>query len=774
MPGCFIAISLSVCLQFFWLTLPAQTTDSAGNELQDTMQAADSVHLDADTITQAVVDTGRAVVLPDTGFLHQIRAAPLAEELNRLKAVISKRQGDLDSTYQQAIPDTLRKHQLQVSATVTRLRGFRRTVEGYRQSVSETQSRLIPEGTTPNSSSPQVQHFVFRLKEKADSLNLILTETDDALQQADAVLEEFAGRMDQYAVIDSNRQTRYLWSAPQKFNRQELVRSFRANNQTGVTARYLIQSEWGRWSMLLLLSAGFFFWIHRNRRYMVQWVEKQREANPGEVKETAPVYSRNTELAHGVVFFLTLLPLFSPYLPSFVFQVIQLIIMIILLWMARKQLSRVKKYWWGGLLIVYVVVILTNNFMGDGFALRAAALVLNGASLLLAVYLRRNPVKGRLLIRVSNVVFLFFVSATVASALLNIFGNVVYARYLSIASMVGLVQYVVLIAFFRMMKDALALQFRVSGKSGGFFKRIEKVKAQAVLNRVLYLLGAALWLIVLVVNFNSAPAVFSSLSLILDKVHTVGSIHFTWGNVIAFVLIIGLANWFQKNVPLFFADPPGKDFNDAVAHAGSKIALLRLVIIVIGFLISVTALGISMDKLTIILGALSVGIGLGLQNIFNNFVSGIILIFEKPFRLGDYVELADKKGRVKEIGIRSSTLITQEGAEVIIPNGDLLSGRLVNWTLSSSYIKSSVVIQIRNAEDLTRVRHIIREEACSIDYVMKDSPVEVLYENVTADGVNLRVSCWIVSIYNEQVFKSKLLRSLHNRLTKEKMVMVTV
>src|SRR5690606_37026209 len=117
--GRFIAITLYVCLQFFWLTSPAQTIDPAGNYLQDTMPAPDSVYLDADTITQAVVDTGKAVVLPDTGFLHQIRAAPLAEELNRLKAVISKRQGDLDSTYQQTIPDTLRKHQLQVSATVT-------------------------------------------------------------------------------------------------------------------------------------------------------------------------------------------------------------------------------------------------------------------------------------------------------------------------------------------------------------------------------------------------------------------------------------------------------------------------------------------------------------------------------------------------------------------------------------------------------------------------------------------------------------------------------
>src|SRR5690606_21434828 len=99
--------------------------------------------------------------------------------------------------------------------------------------------------------------------------------------------------------------------------------------------------------------------------------------------------------------------------------------------------------------------------------------------------------------------------------------------------------------------------------------------------------------------------------------------------------------------------------------------------------------------------------GFGLQNIINNFISGIILIFEKPFRTGDFIELADKKGRVQEIGIRSSTLMTQEGAEVIIPNGDLLSGRLVNWTLGGSYSKVDVGIKIAKDSDMELMKRVL-------------------------------------------------------------------
>ncbi len=89
--------------------------------------------------------------------------------------------------------------------------------------------------------------------------------------------------------------------------------------------------------------------------------------------------------------------------------------------------------------------------------------------------------------------------------------------------------------------------------------------------------------------------------------------------------------------------------------------MLRLILIILGFMLAIAASGLPVDKITIVLGALGVGIGLGLQTIVNNLVSGIILIFEQPFGIGDYIELNGKKGVVRDIGIRSSGLVTAEG-----------------------------------------------------------------------------------------------------------------
>jgi potassium efflux system protein len=88
--------------------------------------------------------------------------------------------------------------------------------------------------------------------------------------------------------------------------------------------------------------------------------------------------------------------------------------------------------------------------------------------------------------------------------------------------------------------------------------------------------------------------------------------------------------------------------------------------------------------LTIIISAFGIGIGFGLQNIVNNLVSGLILAFEKPIQIGDIIEVGNRSGTMKEIGVRSSKILTSDGSEVIIPNGDLFPQHVVNWTLSNN------------------------------------------------------------------------------------------
>ena len=171
--------------------------------------------------------------------------------------------------------------------------------------------------------------------------------------------------------------------------------------------------------------------------------------------------------------------------------------------------------------------------------------------------------------------------------------------------------------------------------------------------------------------------------------------------------------------------------------------ITRLILLITGFLLAVAASGLPVDRITVILGALSVGIGLGLQSIVNNFVSGIILIFDRPLRIGDTVELGDKKGRVKEIGIRTSTLLTEEGAEVIIPNGDVLSRNIINWTLSSNHIRQSMTFTVDKSDQVKNLAtDAIKEIVLKNENVLKDKTPEVILTNLNSKNMELKIFFW--------------------------------
>ncbi|MEB0250224.1 mechanosensitive ion channel, partial [Mucilaginibacter sp. 5B2] len=162
--------------------------------------------------------------------------------------------------------------------------------------------------------------------------------------------------------------------------------------------------------------------------------------------------------------------------------------------------------------------------------------------------------------------------------------------------------------------------------------------------------------------------------------------------------------------------------------------------------LAITASGFPLDKITIIISAFGIGIGFGLQNIVNNLVSGLILAFEKPIQIGDIIEVDNRSGTIMEIGIRSSKIATSDGAEVIIPNGDLISHHVINWTLSNNNRRIELIIGVAYGSDIERVKGILTDLLCNREEIM-DNPAPLIFvHNLTENSVDFRLLFWAADI----------------------------
>lgn len=165
---------------------------------------------------------------------------------------------------------------------------------------------------------------------------------------------------------------------------------------------------------------------------------------------------------------------------------------------------------------------------------------------------------------------------------------------------------------------------------------------------------------------------------------------------------------------------------------GVRMSIARLVhyaIIIAGFLVALSTLGFEISKITIMLSALGVGIGFGLQGIVNNFVSGLILLFERPVRVGDVVQMAGEWAEIQKIGIRATTVQTFDRADRIIPNADLISNEVTNWTLTNRQIRLIIPVGVAYGSDVQLVTQTLLECAQTCPHVAPRPAAKVLFLN---------------------------------------------
>ncbi|HTN67817.1 MAG TPA: mechanosensitive ion channel domain-containing protein [Burkholderiaceae bacterium] len=170
--------------------------------------------------------------------------------------------------------------------------------------------------------------------------------------------------------------------------------------------------------------------------------------------------------------------------------------------------------------------------------------------------------------------------------------------------------------------------------------------------------------------------------------------------------------------------------------------MLHYVLLLSGLVLAVGALGVDMTKFTIVASAFSVGIGFGLQNVVNNFVSGLIVLFERPIKVGDVIQIDDVIGRVQRIGIRASVVLSTAGSEVIIPNGKLISDKVTNWTLSNQLRQISVSVITKPDIDVVALQKLLPQIARKNKWVAETPAPQALFIKRGLDTLEFELRAW--------------------------------
>jgi len=191
----------------------------------------------------------------------------------------------------------------------------------------------------------------------------------------------------------------------------------------------------------------------------------------------------------------------------------------------------------------------------------------------------------------------------------------------------------------------------------------------------------------------------------------------------------------------------------------------QYVAVLIGLLLAINLLGINLTSLAVFAGALGVGIGFGLQNIANNFISGLILLVERPIRVGDWVTIGNHEGEISAIGIRSTTVTTWDNQDVVIPNAELISNAFINWTLSNPLVRTVLNVGISYAGDPHAAQQVIEEAVSMQPEVLLDPPPRVQLINFGDSSVDFRVLYYIdVNQFGRMVIKSKVMFAIWDGL----------
>ncbi|RUT71303.1 mechanosensitive ion channel protein MscS [Flavobacterium cupreum] len=437
------------------------------------------------------------------------------------------------------------------------------------------------------------------------------------------------------------------------------------------------------------------------------------------------------------------------YAPALFIEILELILLGFLTILFKNKWPANAMRNWTFLLGLFLALCFLDLFISVGLLQRCCFIIINVFGIrygLVQIKSLKEELYIKGFFKWASIIFIVFNGLSI---LYNIFGRVSLSNMLSLTAFISLTQIIALSVLLKILLEVIILQIYTTRVKRGIEKIFDHENLSDTLKKPFIIIISYMWLVVIGSNLNIWESLRTSFGAILSHPNTIGSITFTLGNILLFFIIIWIAHLLQKYVAYFFGEIDDENEENINKRQHSKLLITRLVVLIVGYLLAVAASGMPLDKLSILLGALGVGVGLGLQSVVNNFVSGIILIFDKPIQIGDVVDISSESGRVKSMGLRTTKINAPNGAEIIIPNGNLLSQNITNWTYTDNFKLVDIAIEITGDTTPDDINTTITEALESIALVNNSKPSQIYYTAISDGKYKIQVKFWC-SIYRTE------------------------
>jgi small-conductance mechanosensitive channel len=326
--------------------------------------------------------------------------------------------------------------------------------------------------------------------------------------------------------------------------------------------------------------------------------------------------------------------------------------------------------------------------------------------------------------------------------LANVFGYINFANLLGTGTLRSAYVAAALYAALRIVEGLIIISLGTRPLGLMRAVRLNRSMLQRRICGVAEFLAFVYWSSFAVGFFGLTTPLITSAEAALQANLTIGSLSISLGQVLVFLATVWASFAASRFLRFLLDEDVYHHWHLARGIPQAISTMVHYAVLLIGFFIGLATLGVDLTKVTILAGAFTVGVGFGLQTVINNFVCGLILLFERPIKIGDVVQVDADVGEVRRIGIRACVIRTKDGSEVIVPNGTIIANKVTNWTFSDQYRAVEVTINVARGTPPQRVVELLKSVAANHPSVAKEPAPQAYVVNFSPVAVSFQLRAW--------------------------------